>query len=212
MKKKIAVIAALAAATIAVLGVSAAQAVVDPGPPVVTSSPTEITVGEVSQITITNLDDDIDVTFGVTSEGGAVTPEEATVEDGQATGEFTADRAGDFTVQVRTEGGATVLGSVDVRVVERPAVTLTPTPARITVGQTSSLVATNLEPNTDYIFGVASPNAKVTPDRVTSDADGRATATFTSSVPGRYEVAVGADTAAATAIVEVVAASLPVTG
>jgi LPXTG-motif cell wall-anchored protein len=159
-----------------------------------TADPSTVLVGQESTLTATGLQDGAIVIFSTpASITPVITPGEVTVVGGEAQATFTSSTAGAFEVVVINKYGGPVLASTTITVEDLPPITLMAEPATVGVGGSSTLTAGGIAEGVTVSFALPDfPNnmGYLAPESAVGGADGTATTTFTSDVPGTYEVIV----------------------
>ncbi|TQK20459.1 LPXTG-motif cell wall-anchored protein [Microbacterium sp. SLBN-154] len=219
MTKKL--LAALAAVVLVAFG-AAAPAHAD-AEPSLTASPTSITLGGSSELTLTGVDEGVQVNFAIAqpelpNNGGMLNPESATVADGQATVVFTPNAAATYVIEAFVQNSESpAVASVTIEVSAAMTPELTASPASLTLGGSSVLTLTGVEDGVEAIFSIAEPalpnNQGMLVPEVATVADGQARVTFTPNAVGTYAIEVFARNsegpALATVTIAVSAATTP---
>lgn len=167
---------------------------------VLTASPTTITMGESSTLTVTGFEDGVNAIFSISTpvlpnNEGMIEPESVIIAGGPGITTFTPNAAGTYVIDVSTPVSEGPLASVTIIVNEAPPVApiaLTASPTTITLGQTSTLTATGLEDGLNAIFAISTPvlpnnQGMIDPESVTI-AGGPGITTFRPNAAGTYVI------------------------
>ena len=98
---------------------------------VLTASPTTITLGQTSTLTVTGLDDGLNAIFAISTpvlpnNQGMINPESVTIAGGPGTTSFTPNAAGTYVIDVATQYSEGPLASVTITVLAAPVVPTLP--------------------------------------------------------------------------------------
>ncbi|NYF17749.1 LPXTG-motif cell wall-anchored protein [Microbacterium sp. AK009] len=168
--------------------------------PSLTASPASITLGGSSELTLTGVEDGVQINFAISqpvlpNDGGMLNPESATVADGQASVMFTPDAAATYVIEAfvqNSESPAVASVTIEVSAPLTPA--LAASPGSLTLGGSSVLTLTGVDEGVEATFSIAEPvlpnNQGMLVPEVATVTDGQAAVTFTPNAVGTYMIEV----------------------